>query len=370
MSGSIGHQSPSVQPAFTAISPARCCGMTLATSAFTFLPALVTISLVLGSRLTTAIVVDLGRQVQLDDVLVVLVEGLGEHGLLGEGLLGIEDDELRLGLLGLEVVGDHARPLVGAGRAAVGIAGHHHRHRAAVAHGNQLVPDLALARSRRRVAVRHDAGGLARVAFDGVVLDVDARRQHEPVVGVGAAAARLHGLLGGVDVGGEVVHHLDAQPPQPAVAVVERFQRAEAADVEVGEERGAVDRVGLDQRDVELGRPLLDVVGHRRTAGAAAHDHHLGRALGDGEWRPGRRRPRADTRHAGQPSKIAPGNFRHPCLPVPFASSTAAASQPRCELQPLILRCQGLLAMRGAGAPRVATAFCLCGLEVCRMHLI
>src|SRR5438105_9027805 len=53
VSGLTGHQSPSVQPALKAISPAFCGGMILATSALRLVPDLVKTSFVAGSTRTT-----------------------------------------------------------------------------------------------------------------------------------------------------------------------------------------------------------------------------------------------------------------------------------------------------------------------------
>ena len=79
-------------------------------------------------------IVDLRAQIELDDVLVILLEGFRDHRLLGEGFLGVEDHQLRFRLPGLQVVRDHARPLVRTGWAAIGIVGRHKHNRAPVAH--------------------------------------------------------------------------------------------------------------------------------------------------------------------------------------------------------------------------------------------
>ena len=54
---------------------------------------------------------------------IELLPGVLEQALLGERVLGVEHDQLRLRLLGLEIIGDQARALVGAGRAAERIGG-------------------------------------------------------------------------------------------------------------------------------------------------------------------------------------------------------------------------------------------------------
>ena len=102
------------------------------------------------------------------------------------------------GFLRLEEVRDHAGALVRARRAAVGVAGHRHDDDAAVVHRLELLHQQQRLRAGLP-GVRHDLGRRGRIAFDGAVVEVDAGRQHEPVVGQRLAAGERDALLAGID---------------------------------------------------------------------------------------------------------------------------------------------------------------------------
>ena len=226
-------------------------------------------------------IVDLVGQVEIDDAVVVFGERLLERGLLGERLLGVEDDELRFRLLGLQEVRDHARALVRPRRAAVGVARHRHDDGAAVLHRLEL-PHQEQRLLTRLPGVRHDFGRLRRIALDRLVLEVDAGREHEPVVGKRLSLASVDRLLAAIDVARGVGHDVDAELAQPVVGVLQRGERAEAAEVVVRIEAGGVDRLRLDDRHLKRGRLALQDARDRRAAGAAADDDDLGPALGEG----------------------------------------------------------------------------------------
>ena len=89
---------------------------------------------------------------------------------------------LALRLLRLQEVADHAGAFVRARRAAVGIGRRRHHHEPTVRKRQQLLfqkPRLLAALPR----VRHDLGGLRRVAFDRLVFEIDTRRDDEAIVG-------------------------------------------------------------------------------------------------------------------------------------------------------------------------------------------
>ena len=115
-----------------------------------------------------------------------------EQALLGEGVLGIEHDQFRFRLLGLEIIGDQARPLVRSGRTTEWIGRRRHHHGAAVLHCFQLT-----AQQRRLFArfpgMRHALGRGFGVAGQPVPANVDPGRQHQAIVGEPRAVAERHG---------------------------------------------------------------------------------------------------------------------------------------------------------------------------------
>ena len=254
--------------------------MILATAALMRVPALVTTSIVLGIDARHGEIVDLVRQIEVDDALVVPGERLFEGRLLGERRLGIEDDELRLRLLGLEEMRNHARALIRPGRAAVGVRRHRHDDDAAVRHGLELAHEELRLRAGLP-GVRHDLGGFRRIALDGAVAQVDAGRQHEAVAGQRRAAGERDRLLRRVDADGAVVGDRDAEAAQPVVGVLQGGERAEAAEVMIGVKAARVDRLRLDERHVELRRLRLQDARDRGAARPAPDDDDLGLCLGD-----------------------------------------------------------------------------------------
>ncbi len=117
-----------------------------------------------------------------------------EQALLGEGVLGVEDDELGAWLPGLQEMRDQARPLIGAGRAAERIGRGGDDDEAAILHRLQLA-----AQQQGLLAGLPGVGDLFRrrrvIAGDGVEAQIDAGGDDEAVIierrAVGEARAAL-----------------------------------------------------------------------------------------------------------------------------------------------------------------------------------
>ena len=124
----------------------------------------------------------LRQRYPFDDAGIKLLPGVLEQPLLGEGVLGVEDDQLRLRLFGLEIMRDQAGALVGAGRAAERIGRRRDHDEAAILHGLELLAQQQRLRSGLP-GVRHLRGRGLVVAGQRVPADIDAGRQHQPVVG-------------------------------------------------------------------------------------------------------------------------------------------------------------------------------------------
>ena len=127
----------SATPASSAMLPAFCGGMTLATAALC-LPKSVTS--VMSPTSTEVTLPPPDSAYPFEMVRIKLLPGGLEQPLLGERILGVEQDELRFRLPGLQVVRDQAGALVGAGRAAERIGRRRHDDEAAILHRFQLPP--------------------------------------------------------------------------------------------------------------------------------------------------------------------------------------------------------------------------------------
>ena len=145
--GSTGHQPDwSARPACCASSPAICGGMTLATAALKVSACGHHRQVLHVDRLDPA--GELAGQ-PLDHARIVAGPGVLEQVLLEEAVLRIEDQDLRLRLELLEIVGDQRRALVGAGRAAERVrAGRRSRKR-------RRPPCFRAAGAAARSAARH-----------------------------------------------------------------------------------------------------------------------------------------------------------------------------------------------------------------------
>ena len=217
----------------------------------------------------------------LDHAGVVALPAVLEQPLLGELLLGVDNDDFRRRVGLLQHVGHHRDPLVGSWRAAERVGGRHHAVGAAFRHGLDLrLQKLGL--RARLVGVRHAILLREVPSGDGALAEVDAWREHEAVVGEAAAAREPHAPLLAVDGNRPVVHDVDPViRGQIAVAVPDGRVFAEAADVEVREEARVVGAARLHERHVHGALRILgDVARGRRAARAAAHDHDAGAPLG------------------------------------------------------------------------------------------
>ena len=267
------------------------------------------VALVLGAELGDdglARDIDLGYRAVLflrdpfDHRSVDFLPALHEQGHLGKLVLGIDDQDLRLRLLGLEIVGDHAGPFVRPGRAAERVAGRRQNDDPAVFHRLKLLaqqnglragfPGMRDLLRRRRI-----------VALDLAPLEIDARRQDQLVPADRGAAGGRHRFLGMVDPGDRVVHDLDAALRHRVEAVTDRSDVAQAAQHQIAERAGVEGLVRLDQR--HLDRVAAEHLGVFRRAGAAeaAADHDDSAALALGHSRGCERRRRG----AGHCSKLA-----------------------------------------------------------------
>ena len=187
-------------------------------------------------------------------------------------------------------MGHHRDPLVGPRRAAEGVRRRDHAIGAALRHGLDLrLEKLGLRASL--VGVRHAVLLRQIPSGNGPVAEVDARREHEAVVGQAAPAREPHAALVAVDGDRPVVHHVDPVIcGQRAVAVPDRRPVAEAADIEVREEAGVVGAARFHERYIHSTLRILgDVARSRCTARAAAHDHDARAALGEHRRRRQRR---------------------------------------------------------------------------------
>ena len=287
MTGSTGHQPVrSATPAAAAMRPARCGGMTLATSALCSPNSVTKVRRRRIDRRHLAA----GRQADpLDQARIELAPGRLEQPLLGEHVLGVEDDELRARLPRLEVMGDEARPLVRPRRAAERIGRRRDDDRAAVGHGFELTPQQRGLRARLP-GMRHGLDCALRVAGQRAEAEVDARRQDEPVVIEGRRRRRASpGVLA------------DRPPSRPGgrrrvpsfrkrvVAELLRLEVAQAGDHGVAQGAGGKSRARLDERDRQARPPQL--AGAARPAEASADHDDARRGLR--ERRPRERRTAA-----------------------------------------------------------------------------
>src|SRR5690606_19318111 len=118
--------------------------------------------------------------------------------------------------------------------------------------------------------------------FERAPANVDAGRQDELVVVERLAGRERDGARGAVDVLGEGAGDRDAEARQLVIAVADRFEIDEAAEIEVGERAGIEPLRRLDQRDAEFGAEALQIFRSRGAAEAAAdNDDVAGRGARD-----------------------------------------------------------------------------------------
>jgi len=175
---------------------------------------------------------------------------------------------------------DHADPFIGTGRAAERIGRRGQHDKAAIVHGAKL-PEQRLGLSAgAEIGVRHHLGGFGRITLDGAVFQGDAGRKHKLVIGDAVAAFELDLAFRAIDIGRLRRHQPHAQIFQAFIIVRQRLKAQEATKIEVGKKAAAIDRQRFYQRNVKLGRAFLDVMRHRRAAGAPTDDDHPPLALG------------------------------------------------------------------------------------------
>ena len=128
----------------------------------------------------------------LDHAGIQFLPGGLEQFLLREGVLGVEDQNLRARLVVLQVMRDQAGALVRRGRTAQRGGRHRQHESAAIGHGFDL-----LAKQRCLFAglpgVRHLERSGFVITGQGVEAQVDAGRQHQPVVAERSAVGQGDG---------------------------------------------------------------------------------------------------------------------------------------------------------------------------------
>ena len=180
VTGSMAHHPVlSAAPAIAAIRPAFCGGITLATCAVC-LPKSVISVLVDGSTEVTLPPCDSDTHSIMPGY--SSFQAFWNRRCCGERILGVEDDQLRARLSGLQIMRDQAGALVRRRRTAIGRGGHRDHHQAAVLHGLELLSqqhDLLAGLP----GMRHFLRGGFVVAGQRVEAQIDAGRQHQPVIG-------------------------------------------------------------------------------------------------------------------------------------------------------------------------------------------
>ena len=185
-------------------------------------------------------------------------------------------------------MGDQAGALIGARRAAIGIGGDRHDHHAPIAHGLQLAAQKQ-GLGARFPGVGHDLRRRLVIAGQGVETDVDARREHKPVIGQRRPAGEAHEARIGVHAGGQFGRDDDPLARQGLVAELLGGEVPAAVDHQIAEGAGGIDGVGLDQRHRHAHAVQIARAG--RPAKAAADDdgfrldltNGAGRREGEGE---------------------------------------------------------------------------------------
>ena len=135
-----------------------------------------------GRRIDGVHLAALRQRYPFDHSRIKLLPGVLEQALFGEGVLGVEDEQLRARLFGFQIMRNQAGALIRSRRAAEGIGGGCDHHQTAIVHGLEL-----LAQQQRLLAgfpgMRHLRRGGFVIALQRVETQIDAGRQHQPVVG-------------------------------------------------------------------------------------------------------------------------------------------------------------------------------------------
>ncbi len=119
--------------------------------------------------------------------------------------------------------------------------------------------------------MRHALGGGFDVAGQAVPADVDARRQHQPVIGQPAGVADDHRAGVGIDASRRLEGDLDGAFELLVVELL-RLEIAQSGDDVVAERAGGEGVAGLDQRHRDARIDVLERAGAGRAGESAAHD--------------------------------------------------------------------------------------------------
>ena len=208
------------------------------------------------------------RPEPLDHAGIVSFPALLEQALLGKAVLRIEHEDLGIAPAGaLQHMGHHRHPLIRPGRAAIGIGRSDDHDDALVRHG--VEPALQERRLRPGPpGMRHGLLMLAAPAGHRIVFEVDAGREHEPVIGEARAVGEQHLALVAIDPARGLRIDLEAVGGcDLVVAVGDRGKVAIAAEKQVGVETGDELALRLDQHDLDGALAVLgDVFRRRHTA--------------------------------------------------------------------------------------------------------
>jgi hypothetical protein len=141
--------------------------------------------------------------------------------------------------------------------------------------------------------MRHDFARGFRIARNGIEFDVDARRDHQAVIGQTRAARELDGFLVLVDGCCRLTCDLEIVFRQRVVGMGDRLKGAKIAEIKVGMKAGDEFARRFDQRHLDRAGGILgDVFCSGRAAGTAAdHDDfrfglrecRIGQGAGGGE---------------------------------------------------------------------------------------
>ncbi len=197
-------------------------------------------------------------------------------------VVGVENDDLGLGLVLFEVGGHQRGALIRAGRAAERGFGHRQGEHAAVGHGLDL-----LAQRHGLGAGLHGNEQLARFirgfqSLDRIEHQIDAGRDHELVVLQRIAVGELHGVGGRIDAFHHALDPFHAMPrAQGVVGGGDVLHRLGAGDDQIGNRAGDEGIARIDHRHLDgVARPVTDVFGRSRAAITGADDDDLAFARG------------------------------------------------------------------------------------------
>src|SRR3954469_19339021 len=152
-----------------------------------------------------------------------------EQALLGERVLRVKDEKLATRLVTLEIVGDQTRSLIGSGRAAERVGGSYNDDGTPILHYLKL-PAQQKGLLSGLPGMRQSFGCFFAIARQRVEAEVDARREHQPVV-VQDGAVRERDAAGlRIDSRRAVRGQSDPLGPQRVVSEALRFERAQARD--------------------------------------------------------------------------------------------------------------------------------------------